>query len=250
MAMAGAAAVAIGVSAGPAAASTHTARAPHIARGPITSAVSSGWAAQQIVPAETFTRVQDFFKLPTVTCDQNPGGIAAFRVSLGSNETAGTQSTAAQVYVLATCKTQGGTPTYSTGYQLASGPAMSGFAPSPGDKLDLKVTEKASTYTLSVKDATSGANLTGSGICGACLNTSAEVTAGSPSGTPADFGVVHFLGIFVVNGKGKGGGLANAHWNTAKLFQSGAPAPHTVAGMFHTFSGPPPHSEFKDKWVP
>jgi hypothetical protein len=210
--------------------------------------ISSGWAAKPIL-SETFTRVQDFFKLPTVNCNKNPGGIAAFRVSLGADDTARTQSMAAQVYVLATCKTHGGTPTYSTWYQLASSAPVGGFAPNAGDTLDLKVTENAGTYTLSAKDATSGASLSGSGLlCGGCLNNSAEVTAGSPSGsTPADFGVVHFLGIFVVNDKGVGGGLVNPHWNTAKLFQSGSP--RTVAGLPHSFVGPPPHSAFLDKWV-
>jgi hypothetical protein len=250
LAVAGAAAVAIGVSAGPAAASTLTARTPVHPGVLIPSLTSSGWAAEPILPAETFTRVQDFFKLPKVTCDQNPGGVAAFGVSLGGGSDTD-QNTAAKVYVLATCTPHQAKPTYSTGYQLGSVVSGPGFVPKPGDTLDLKVTESGGSYTLSIKDPTAMKVLSGSGLsCSACKNTSAEVTAGSPPGfTPADFGVVHLLGIFVVNDTGVGGGLANAHWNTTKLVYSGPPAPHTVAGMLHTFPGPPPHSGFRDKWV-
>jgi hypothetical protein len=172
-------------------------------------------------------------------------------VSLGGDNSDGTHSTAAQVYVSATCNPNEPMPIYGTAYQLASGPLHLGFAPSLGDTLDLKITKKAGTYTLSAKDTTSGASLSGSGLCPTCQNTSAEVTAGSPLGfRPANFGHVNFIGIFVVDNHGTGGGLVNAHWTTTRLAQSGAPAAYTVAGPPHTFVGPPPHSGFPDKWVP
>jgi hypothetical protein len=255
MAMAGAAAVAIGVSAGPAAASTRTARAPNIVMGlKIPSATTSGWAAEQKFKpgdATAFTRVQDSFVLPTVTCDQTGNGIAAFGVSLGGGGDTD-QSTAAQVYVRATCMPDGATPIYSTWYQLASALSGPGLAPSPGDTLHLKVTEKAGTYTMSILDITSKKVLiSGSGACpsSTCENTSAEVTAGSPPmHPPANFGTVQFGKILVVGNDGKGGGMANAHWKTAKLTQTGAPAPHTASGPLHTLAHPLPHSAFADKW--
>lgn len=93
-------------------------------------------------------------------------------------------------------------------------------------------------------DLTSGKGFTAIKACSTCLNSSAEVTAGSPAGIlPAPFGAVHFTAIVVVDGAGVSGGLANAAWNTDKLIQSG-PLP-TVAGPLHTFSSPP-HSAFAD----
>jgi hypothetical protein len=80
--------------------------------------------------------------------------------------------------------------------------------------------------------------------CPNCLNSSAQVTAGSPTGkAPADFTSVHFTGIVVTDGAGVSGGLANPAWLTDKLTQLGSP--HTVAGAL-----PAPYSAFTDTWTP
>ena len=113
---------------------------------------------------------------------------------------------------------------------------------------EASVTADAGVYTLSVHDLTSGKSFTVTKACSTCLNSSAGVTAGSPSGVaPADFGVVHFTSIVVIDGGGVTGGLANAAWNTDKLTQPGSP--HTVAGPLHTFSSPA-HSTFADTRAP
>jgi hypothetical protein len=83
---------------------------------------------------------------------------------------------------------------------------------------------------------------------GFVLDSSAGVTAGSPSGmVPANFGVVNFTDIVVVDGAGVSGGLANPAWKTLKMTQPGSP--HTIAGPLHTFTSPA-HSTHADTWAP
>jgi peptidase A4-like protein len=126
--------------------------------------------------------------------------------------------------------------------------AVAMFAVAPGDQVQASVTADGSVYTLSVQDCTSGKSFTVTKTCTTCLDSSAEVTAGSPSGlAPAQFTVVNFTGIVVTDSTGTTGGLANAAWDTLKLTQSGSP--HTVAQPLHTAS-PPPHSFFADTWAP
>jgi hypothetical protein len=122
------------------------------------------------------------------------------------------------------------------------------FSLAAGDLVEASVTADAGVYTLSVHDLTSGKSFTVTKACSTCLNSSAEVTAGSPSGiAPAKFTVVQFNSIVVIDGSGRSGGLANAAWNTGKLTQPGSP--HTIAGPLHTFSSPA-HSTFADTWAP
>jgi hypothetical protein len=139
-------------------------------------------------------------------------------------------------------------PFYTAFYRMYPAALVPTFHPNAGDKVTASVTADAGIYTLSVHDLTSGKSFTVTKACSTCLNSSAGVTAGSPSGVaPADFGVAHFTNIVVIDGGGVTGGLANAAWNTDKLTQPGSP--HTVAGPLHTFSSPA-HSTFADSWVP
>jgi hypothetical protein len=237
MAAAGAAVAVVAFSPGLAEASTGAPAAPGIM---YVSPIASGYAA---VPrsggATDFAGVQTTFVVPSVTCSAQ-NATAQTRAGLDgiSNDTV------ERVGVDEACVNA--VAFYTAWYQMF--PAMSSpaptFHPSPGDKVTASVTAHAGVYTLSVHDLTSGKSFTVNKACAVCQDSSAEVTAGSPSGVaPANFGVVHFTNIIVVDGGGVSGGLANAAWNTLKLTQPGSP--HTVAGAL-----PAPYSAFPDHWVP
>ena len=236
---AGAAAVAVGVTPGLAAAGTAPAGAPRIA---LVSPIASGYAA---VPksggAKAFIHVQSDWVVPAVTCTAK-NRTALDRVGLDGI----TDATTEQDGVTEACVNA--VPFYGTFYQMYPAAAVAMFAVAPGDQMQASVTADGSVYTLSVHDLTSGKSFTVTATCASCKDSSAEVTAGSPPGIgPAHFTVVHFTGISVTDSTGTTGGLANAAWTTLKLTQSGSP--HTVAQPLHTAS-PPPHSFFADTWAP
>ena len=173
-----------------------------------------------------------------------PNGVAQTRAGLDGIS----DNTVERVGISEACKN--GAPSYTAWYQMfpAMGTPVPTFHPAPGDQVTASVTADGGGYTLSIQDLTSGMSFTVNKSCASCLNSSAEVTAGSPSGTaPADFTVVHFTGIVITDGAGVTGGLANPAWNTDTLTQPGSP--HTVAGALHTLS-PPPHAAFADTWAP
>jgi len=238
---AGAAAAVVGLSPGLASASPVAPAVPGIT---FVSPIASGYAA---VPkaggAKDFAGVQTTFVVPSVTCSAQ-NATAQTRAGLDGI----TNNTVERVGVDEACVNA--VAFYTAWYQMFPAmvsPALT-FHPSPGDKVTASVTANAGVYTLSVHDLTSGKSFTVTKTCAACKNSSAEVTAGSPSGvSPANFGIVHFTNIVVVDGGGVSGGLANAAWTTLKLTQPGSP--HTVAGPLHTFSSPA-HSAFADHWAP
>ena len=226
---------------GLAAASTLAPAVPGIT---LVSPIASGYATlPKSGGAKSFTHVQTTFVVPAVTCTAQ-NATAQTRAGLDGI----TDDTVERVGVNEACVNA--VAFYTAWYQMfpAMGSPALTFHASPGDKVTASVTADAGVYTLSVHDLTSGKNFTVTKACAACLNSSAEVTAGSPSGvSPANFGVVHFTNIVVVDGGGVSGGMANAAWNTEKLTQPGSP--HTVAGPLHTFSSPA-HSAFAGHWAP
>jgi len=239
---AGAAAAILGATPGLAAASPAGPGVPGIPGVTIVSPIASGYAA---VPkaggAQDFNHVQATFAVPAVTCSAQ-NATAQTRAGLDGI----TDNTAETVGVNEICLNA--VPFYTAFYRMYPAALVPTFHPNAGDKVTASVTAEAGIYTLSVHDLTSGKSFTVTKACSTCLNSSAGVTAGSPSGVaPAEFGVVHFTNIVVIDGGGVTGGLANAAWNTDKLTQPGSP--HTVAGPLHTFSSPA-HSTFADTWVP
>lgn len=241
IAAAGATAAVVTFSPGLAAASQQAPAVPGIS---LVSPIASGYAAlPRPGGAKSFTHVQTTFVVPAVTCAAQ-NATAQTRAGLDGI----TNDTVERVGVNEACVNA--VAFYTAWYQMfpAMGSPALTFHPSPGDTVTASVTANAGVYTLSVHDLTSGQSFTVSKACAACLNSSAEVTAGSPSGvSPAQFGVVHFTNINVVDDGGVSGGLANAAWNTEKLTQPGSP--HTVAGPLHTSSSPP-RSAFPDHWAP
>jgi hypothetical protein len=205
------------------------------------SPIASGYAA---VPkpggSPDFTHVQGTYHVPKLNCTMTPNGIAQTRAGLDGIS----DDTAERVGISETCTN--GAPSYTAWYQMfptMASPAPT-FHPSPGDQVKASVTTDGGVYTLSIIDLTSGMSFTVNKSCPSCLNSSAEVTAGSPAGkAPADFTVVHFTGITVTDGAGVTGGLVNPAWNTDKLIQPGSP--HSVAGAL-----PSPYSAFADTWAP
>jgi hypothetical protein len=242
--IAAAAAAIAGASPGLAAASAAEPRVPSIPAITLVSPIASGYAAVPKPGGTDFIHVQASFTLPALSCTTTPNGIAQMRAGLDGVS----DNTVERVGVSEACKN--GAPAYAAWYQMF--PAMSSpavmFHPGPGDLLEASVTTDGGLYTLSIQDLTSGMSFTANKSCASCLNSSAEVTAGSPPGVaPADFTVVHFNKIVVTNGTGVTGGLANPAWLTDKLAQPGSP--HTVADPLHTFSSPA-HSALADTWAP
>ena len=206
------------------------------------SPIASGYAAlPKSGGAKSFSHVQTTFVVPGVTCSAQ-NATAQTRAGLDGI----TDNTAETVGVNEACVNA--VPFYTAFYRMYPAALVPMFHPSPGDTVTASVTADAGVYTLSVHDLTSGKSFTVTKACGACLNSSAEVTAGSPSGiSPAQFTIVQFTKIVVIDDGGVSGGLANAAWNTGKLTQPGSP--HTVAGPLHTVSSPA-HSAFADQWAP
>jgi hypothetical protein len=238
MAAGGAAAAVVALSPALASASPTAAAVPGIF---YVSPIASGYAA---VPepggTPNFIHVQSTYQVPKVNCQMTPNGVAQTRAGLDGIS----DNTVERVGINETCTN--GAPTYTAWYQMfpAMGSPFLTFSPNPGDRVKASVTADGGTYTLSIVDLTSGLNFTATKSCPNCLNSSAEVTAGSPAGkAPADFTAVHFKGISVTNGAGVTGGLVNPAWKTLTLTQPGSP--HTVAGAL-----PAPYSAFADTGAP
>jgi peptidase A4-like protein len=240
----GAAAALVGVSPGLAAASAVTPRVPSAPGITALPVIAAGYFA---VPkpggAPAFTHIQDTFTVPQVACTGTQTAVAEQRAGLdGIND-----ATIERVGVSEGCLQ--GQVAYWAWYQMYPAGPVAGFnMPHAGDTVDLSVTEDSGHYTLSVHDLSSGQSFTVVKTCSTCHHSSAQVTAGPPTGTPlANFGSVNFKGIQVTDNAGVTGGLANPAWNTGKLTDPGSP--RAVAGPLHTFPAPP-HSTFADTWVP
>jgi hypothetical protein len=243
-AVAGAAVALFGVSAGPAAASTATARAPVISRitlGPdasgYTALPKSGSGG-----ATGFSRIQGTFVVPSFTCTQTPDSTASFEIGLdGITTTKYPDGTYELVGVSEQCFK--GARLYSAWYQLGGLSQQFEFHPQPGDTIESSVKDVTGKYKFFMYDQTSGQTFSAAQTCSTCGDISAEVMV---PGGPADFGTVDFSNIVVTDSSGDApGGLANSHWTTLRLVQSGWP--HSAAGPLHTFPSPP-HSAFADKW--
>jgi hypothetical protein len=206
------------------------------------SPIASGYAAlPKAGGATSFAHIQTTFIVPAVTCTAQ-NATATTRAGLDGI----TDSTAETVGVNEACVNA--VPFYTAFYRMFPAAMVMEFHPSAGDKVTAGVSANAGVYTLAVHDLTSGQSFTAVKACNACQNSSAGVTAGSPSGVvPANFGVVNFTNIVVVDGAGASGGLANTAWKTLKMTQPGSP--HTIAGPLHTFSSPA-HSAYADTWAP
>ncbi|HEX4833102.1 MAG TPA: G1 family glutamic endopeptidase [Trebonia sp.] len=238
-----AAVVLAGISAGTAAASPVTSRAPATPEATSTSPIASGYAATpKGGGATSFTSVQDTFTVPRLNCASTPNGTAQMRAGLGPI----ISSMYAQVGLSETCTN--GVASYVTWYAYYP-VTVNSFSPEPGDALSSSVSYSVGTYTLSMQDLTSGQSFSIQQKCtSTCPNASAEVTAGSAKGTtPADFTVVNFAAITVTGNTGGSGGLSNANWATNTYVQSGTP--HTVAGTLLTSTTAPAQSAFQDTWV-
>jgi Peptidase A4 family len=214
--------------------------APAVTGITLVSPIASGYAAVPKPGGSNFIHVQTAYQVPKVNCTVTPNGVAQTRAGLDGIS----DDTVERVGISEACKN--GAASYTAWYQMfpAMGSPAPTFHPGPGDHVMASVTADGGVYTLSIQDLTSGMSFTVNKSCPNCRNSSAEVTAGSPSGKPpADFNIVHFTGISVTNGGGVAGGLANPAWNTTKLTQPGSP--HTVAGAL-----PAPYTAFADTWAP
>ena len=241
-AIAGAAAVVVGLSAGSAAASPVASRVPagpRIAAPPI---IAAGYfAVPKPGSGTSFTRVQDTFVIPQAGCTGN--AVAQQRAGLdGLSDT-----TVERVGISEVCT--GAAPSYSAWYQMYPAPGHVGFhPPHAGDVVHLSVIDDGGHFTLSVRDLSSGQSFTVIRTCATCQASSAQVTAGPKTGIPlANFGSVDFRGIQVTDNGGVTGGLKNPAWNTVKM--TDPTSPRAVAGPLHTFAAPP-RSEFVDHWMP
>ena len=249
-----AAAAVLGVSAGPAAASTVTARAPGIPGAPYISSWASGYAAVPLPGGgPAFTHIQDTYTLPPVNCGITPNASAQFRTGLDGLK----NNTIERVGVSATCAAGAFTGDVAWYQMIPADPhPVLMFGLKPGDVLHASVTVgPPGAYTLSLVDLTSGQSFTVTRSCTTCQDSSAQVTAGPegpgkygvPPGVlgwpPADFGAVHFQHIAVTDSAGVSGGLVNPHWNTDTLIQPSIPHPYTVAGPL-----PSPYTAFTDTW--
>jgi hypothetical protein len=248
VAVAGAAAVVVGVSAGSAAASPGASGTPTFPV--LKSPIASGYAAVPgpTIAAQSFTHVQATFTVPTVICPGVNGGIAQQRVGLDGIS----DGTIERVGIGENCQ-QGAAP-YTAWYQMyPAGANFFPFSPGPGDRVRLSVSFAGGVYTFIVTDLTTGKSYSATAACApatVCENSSAQVTVGLPDLPPPpllDFGTVHFSGIVVTDSAGHSGGLASPYWGTVKLVQTGHP--HSVAGPLNTSSTPPAQA-FADRWKP
>jgi hypothetical protein len=241
-AIAGAAAVVVGLSAGSAAASPVASRAPagpRIAAPPI---IAAGYFATPKPGSGTsFIHVQDTFVVPQVACTGTTA-IAQQRAGLDGLSDA----TVERVGISEAC--QNAVPAYNAWYQMYPAKGHVEFSmPHAGDRVHLSVTDDGGHFTLSVQDLSSGQNFTVVKTCSTCQGSSAQVTAGPKTGIPlANFSSVDFMGIQVTDNGGVTGGLKNPAWNTVKM--TDPTSPRAVAGPLHTFAAPP-HSEFVDHWM-
>ncbi len=191
----------------------------------VTSTNWSGYAAVAKTGVHLRYVAADF-TIPSVDCARSTLGSQGYAYASNWAGLDGFNSnTVEQIGVDSYCDTSG-SPQYDAWYEMYPlGPVVYSNV-HPGDAIAVSVYLNGSTYSLSLKDLTTGATLQTSQPCpnnSTCRDSSAEVITEDPGNAEpaidlADFGLVNFTGAAVTSANGTHGTLAaNSLWTSSEI---------------------------------
>jgi peptidase A4-like protein len=186
----------------------------HLGNGVALSLNWSGYAAYK--SGTTFTDVKGSWVAPSVTCPTGKAQYSSFWVGIDGYNSNSVEQTGTD----SDCSSKG-RASYYAWYEMypAAFAQISGFAVHPGDSISAEVSRSGSTYTLIIKNVTTGHSFTTTKSHSGLANSSAEWVAEAPSlcrvscqiQSLADFGTVHFAGSYTT-GNGHTGAISDSAW--------------------------------------
>jgi Peptidase A4 family len=187
----------------------------HHGRGAVQSTNWSGYATY--ASGVTFSDVKGSWTQPTATCNTTGHKYASFWVGIDGYQSSSVEQTGTD----SDCSSQNH-PSYYAWYEMypAASVQISGFTVHPGDAITAEVARVGTTYTLTLKNTTTGQTFTTTKTQSGLANSSAEWVAEAPSQCIftcrvlplANFGTVNFTGSFTT-GNGHAGSSSDATWS-------------------------------------
>jgi peptidase A4-like protein len=187
----------------------------HLGNGTAQSLNWSGYAAYKSGTA--FSDVKGSWVAPSVTCPSRKAQYSSFWVGIDGY----TSNSVEQTGTDSDC-TGKGSSSYYAWYEMypAGSVQISGFAVHPGDTISAEVSRSGSTYTLTIKNVTTGRSFSTTSSQSGLANSSAEWVAEAPAlcrvscqiQPLADFGAVDFSGSYTT-GNGHTGAISDSAWS-------------------------------------
>ena len=167
--------------------------------GPVTNllrhvgaSTSTNWAGYAALKgSKQFTKVSGKWVQPAVDCSTTPNSYSVFWVGLDGYSDGTVEQDGSEADCVGT------TAVYTVWWEMyPTNSIQTVFSINAGDAIVSKVSYKGGTFTMTVKDKTSGRHFTQRAGCSSCQRSSAEWIAEAPSAGGvlplADFGTVDF----------------------------------------------------------
>jgi len=190
----------------------------HLGNGTSASTNWSGYAA--FASGTTFTDVKGTWVAPSVTCPSGKAQYSSFWVGIDGYNSNSVEQTGTD----SDC-TGKGRPSYYAWYEMyPAGYVQISLAVHPGDTMSAEVARSGNTYTLTIRNVTTGGSFTTSKTQSGLANSSAEWVAEAPSlcrascqvQPLADFGTANFSGSFAT-GNGHTGSIGDGAWTNDSI---------------------------------
>jgi hypothetical protein len=169
----------------------------------------------------SFTSVKGRWVQPTASCPTSKGQYSSFWVGLDGYNSNSVEQTGTDADCVGTNR-----PSYYAWYELyPAAPVNLGLTITPGDTISARVTVSGSSFTLFLKDVTTGQSFSTTKSVGGAQLSSAEWVAEAPSSCSvhsckvlplANFGKVRFSGSYTT-GDGHTGTISDPAWSNDKV---------------------------------
>jgi len=179
----------------------------------------SGYAAYK--SGTTFSDVKGSWVEPTATCSTNKATYASFWVGIDGYNSNSVEQLGTDADCTGTNK-----PKHYAWFEMYPDAShqISGFAVHPGDGISAEVSRSNSSYTLSIKNNTTGATFSTTQSQSGLANSSAEWVAEAPALCRAtcqiqkltNFGTVNFSGSYST-GNGHTGSISDSNWSNDRI---------------------------------
>ena len=179
--------------------------------GHVGASTSTNWAGYAALEgSKQFTKVSGKWTQPAVDCSKTPNTYSVFWVGLDGYSSPTVEQDGSEADCVGT------TAVYTVWWEMyPTNSIQTVFSINAGDAIVAKVTYKGGTFTMTVKDKTSGRHFTQRAGCSTCQRSSAEWIAEAPSAGPvlplADFGTVHFAAS-KAGVQGHSGTITDPNW--------------------------------------
>jgi peptidase A4-like protein len=191
----------------------------HVGNGSAASTNWSGYAA--FASGTTFTDVKGSWVAPSVTCPSGKAQYSSFWVGIDGYNSNSVEQTGTD----SDCSGKN-RASYYAWYEMypAASVQISSLAVHPGDTMSAEISRSGTTYTLTIRNATTGRSFTTTKSQAGLANSSAEWVAEAPSlcrascqiQPLANFGTVNFSGSFAT-GNGHTGSISDSAWTNDSI---------------------------------